>query len=65
MLLMEGSRFVPLKLSKVYSIYAHLSIKKDREEKRKYRLRIDYYDNSNPGDDETPFRDYSNTFEII
>jgi hypothetical protein len=64
-LLIEGSRFVPLKPSNVYSIYAYLYINKNNEEKGKYRLRIAYYGNSNPGDDETPFRDYSNSFEIM
>ncbi len=62
--LIEGSRFVPLKPSKVYSIYAHLTIEKEGEDKGKYRLRIDYYDKSDPSEDETPLRDYSNIFEI-
>ncbi len=62
--LIEGSRFVPLNSSKVYSIYAHLTINKDREEKGKYRLRIDYYDNINPKNNSKPFKDYSNTFLI-
>jgi hypothetical protein len=63
-MLIEGSRFVPLKPSKIYSIYGHLFSQKGQEEKGTYRLRIDYYVNSNPDAAETPFRDYSNSFEI-
>ena len=64
LLLIEGSRFVPIKPSVVYSIYVHLSKSIDENETGKYRIRIDYYDFENPDSSVVPFQDYSNTFEI-
>ena len=58
---LEGSKFVCIKPSKIYSIDAYLLVKKDEEEKGKYRFRIDYY-GQKPYT--LPYKDYSNTFEI-
>ena len=63
-LLIEGSRTIPIKPSINYNIYAHLSRDKDEIEKGKYRLRIDYNENSDLNDAETQFQDFSNVFEI-
>ena len=63
-LLIEGSKFVPIKPLLIYSIYGHLIKDNDTEEKGKYRLRIDYYEYEHPDSALSPFQDYSNTFEI-
>ena len=62
--LIEGSRFVPVKPSQVYSFISHLEKSSDENETGKYRIRIDYYNIENPDSILTPFHDYSNTFEL-
>ena len=63
-LLIEGSKFVPVKPLLIYSIYGHLIKDNDTEEKGKYRLRVDYYEHEHPDSAVSPFQDYSNTFRI-
>lgn len=62
--LIEGSRFVPLKPEKQYSFETFLLWREDKEENGIFRLRIDYYDQSEPGEIAKPFKDYSNMFTI-
>ncbi len=62
--LIEGTRFVPLEPSIIYSLNGHLSIKTNQQQKGIFRIRIDYYNTPGPGSEIKPMKDYSNIFEI-
>jgi len=62
--LIEGAKYVPVRPENIYRLYGHLTKDKDIEETGIYRIRIDYYNEKEPSNSETPYRDYSNTFEI-
>ena len=63
--LIEGSRYISIEPAKNYSIIATLYIGNDIEEIGKYRLRIDYYNNStDESEGIKPYSDYSNIFQI-
>ena len=64
LLLIEGSRFVPIRPDREYMIYAHLAVNSNNEEKGQFRIRVDYYSTNDPGSDAVPFYDYSNVFVI-
>ena len=63
-MLIEGSRVVPVKPSKDYTMDGFLSKNSDDIVTGTYRIRIDYYDVENPDSDATPFYDYSNSFTL-
>ena len=63
-LLIEGSKVVPIKPSRAYSITAHLSKDREEHETGSYRIRIDYYDVVNADSGKIAFRDYSDVFAI-
>lgn len=63
-LLIEGSRFVPIKPSKDYTIHAPLEKDSDEDEMGTYRIRVNYYEVENPDSTISPFQDFSNVFEI-
>jgi len=59
--LIEGSKYIALNPSVIYSISGHLRKDKNTSEAGIYRIRVDYYDKNVL---KTPYRDYSNIFEI-
>lgn len=62
--MVEGARVVPLKPKKHYALEAFLIWQENKEKNGIFRLRIDYYDQSEPGEKAIRFQDYSGMFTI-
>lgn len=63
-MLIEGTKFVPVKPTENYSLLGTIFEGDSEFESGTHRIRIDYYDTDSPDSGATPYFDYSNSFNL-